>query len=159
MSSMAATQHIGGGAAAVLLAALLLSSAGFPSTCLADGEQCGEEAGGAKCSNNLCCSRVGFCGSTDAYCLYDNGCQIDYGVCHGVDVSSIITRAIFDQFLPLRNSSPANGFYSHDAFLAAAALYDGFGTGTGTGTGGGFDVQKRELAAFFANIAHETSCM
>ena len=142
-------QHMG---AAVLLAALLLF-AGFPSTCLA--QQCGSQAGGAVCADNLCCSQYGYCGSTSDYCC--TGCQSGPCTCSsspsGGGVSSIITSDIFDQFLSQRNSAPANGFYTYDAFLDAAGSYGGFGTT------GGSDVQKRELAAFFANIAHETGSM
>ena len=149
MASVVATRY---SAAAVLLAALLLSA--IPSTCLA--QQCGSQAGGAVCADNLCCSQYGYCGSTSDYC--GAGCQS--GPCTGsssgstgTGVSAIITSAIFDQFLSQRNSAPANGFYTYDAFLSAAAAYAGFGT---TGSS---DVQKRELAAFFANIAHETGSM
>ena len=170
---------------AVVLAALLLSSACF-------AQDCGSEAGGAICEDNLCCSQYGYCGSTSDYCgtgcqsgpctsssgggcnpaCASNLCCSQYGYCgstrdycgtgcqsgpctsgSGGGVSSIITSAIFDQFLPQRNSAPANGFYTYAAFLAAAAAYSGFGT---TGSS---DVQKRELAAFFANIAHETGSM
>ena len=82
--------------------------------------------------------------------LFLNGASI----CEAQDsVSSIITSAIFDQFLSQRSSAPANGFYTYAAFLAAAAAYSGFGTS------GSSDVQKRELAAFFANVAHETGSM
>ncbi|MBA0561384.1 hypothetical protein Golob_018220, partial [Gossypium lobatum] len=28
-------------------------------------EQCGRQAGGALCPNNLCCSQYGWCGNTD----------------------------------------------------------------------------------------------
>ena len=139
-----------GGVTSVLWAALLLSG-----TCLA--QQCGSQAGGATCANNLCCSQYGYCGSTSDYCC--TGCQSGPCTCSssspsgGGGVSSIITSAIFNQFLSQRNSAPANGFYTYDAFLTAVAAYSGFGT---TGSS---DVQKRELAAFFANVAHETGSM
>ena len=182
MSSMAI-----GGVAAVLLAALLLSSACF-------AQDCGSEAGGAICEDNLCCSQYGYCGSTSDYC--GTGCQSgpctsssssgacdpacesglccsQYGYCGstidycgtgctsgpcisststptGSGVSAIITSSIFDQFLPQRSYAPASGFYTYSGFLAAASGYSGFGTS------GSSDVQKRELAAFFANMAHET---
>ena len=110
-------------------------------------QQCGLQGGGAICANNLCCSQYGYCGSTSAYC--GTGCQS--GPCTSVPtVSSIITSSIFNIFLSQRNSTSANGFYSYAAFITAANAYNGFGTV------GGIDVQKRELAAFFANIAHET---
>ncbi|OEL16989.1 Agglutinin isolectin 2 [Dichanthelium oligosanthes] len=35
--------------------------------------QCGAQAGGVVCSNNLCCSQYGFCGLGAAYC--GTGCQ------------------------------------------------------------------------------------
>ena len=110
-------------------------------------QQCGSQGGRAICGNNLCCSQYGYCGSTSAYC--DTGCQS--GPCTSVPpVSSIITSDIFNTFLSLRNSTPANGFYTYVGFITAAKAFNGFGTV------GGIDVQKRELAAFFANIAHET---
>ncbi|CAL4997778.1 unnamed protein product [Urochloa decumbens] len=34
---------------------------------------CGSEAGGAICSNNLCCSQYGYCGLGGDYC--GTGCQ------------------------------------------------------------------------------------
>ncbi|KAG2565353.1 hypothetical protein PVAP13_7NG057817 [Panicum virgatum] len=37
------------------------------------GEQCGIQAGGAMCANNLCCSQFGFCGLGAKYCGV--GCQ------------------------------------------------------------------------------------
>ncbi|GMH10497.1 hypothetical protein Nepgr_012338 [Nepenthes gracilis] len=46
--------------------------------CLAVGaaaQQCGRQAGGALCSNNLCCSQWGYCGSTDQYCSPAQNCQ------------------------------------------------------------------------------------
>jgi hypothetical protein len=38
--------------------------------------QCGRQAGGALCPNNLCCSGYGWCGDTAEYCcsVY-GGCQ------------------------------------------------------------------------------------
>ncbi|KAG2315554.1 hypothetical protein Bca52824_018676 [Brassica carinata] len=36
-------------------------------------EQCGRQADGALCPNDLCCSAYGFCGNTEAYCGI--GCQ------------------------------------------------------------------------------------
>lgn len=123
-------------------------------------QPCGKQAGGALCANNLCCSQYGYCGTTDDYC--GSGCQSG---CPGGNggtppstpsgsgsVSDIITSGIFDQFLSQRSASgcPSNGFYTYAAFVSAAASQNGFGT-TGSST-----VAKRELAAFFANVAHET---
>jgi hypothetical protein len=52
--------------AAVLLASLIV---------MATGEQCGRQAGGQLCPDNLCCSQYGWCGNTDEYCSSSKGCQ------------------------------------------------------------------------------------
>ncbi|XXG59968.1 hypothetical protein AAC387_Pa04g1963 [Persea americana] len=39
----------------------------------AHAQQCGSQAGGAKCPGGLCCSNYGYRGSTDPYC--GTGCQ------------------------------------------------------------------------------------
>ncbi|KAF8654957.1 hypothetical protein HU200_061389 [Digitaria exilis] len=36
-------------------------------------QQCGSQAGGAVCANNLCCSQYGYCGLEGDYC--GSGCQ------------------------------------------------------------------------------------
>ncbi|KAL3701426.1 hypothetical protein R1sor_019448 [Riccia sorocarpa] len=48
------------------LGALLIQACGAQ-------EQCGSQANGALCDNNLCCSEYGFCGTTSTYC--GTGCQ------------------------------------------------------------------------------------
>eukprot|EP01018_Ginkgo_biloba_P030658 Gb_29992 [translate_table: standard] len=109
------------------------------------------------CASNLCCSKFGYCGTGDAYC--GDGCKS--GPCTngggssspatGGSVGSIISRSFFDDLLSKAASDcQGKGFYSYDAFIAAANAYSGFGT---TGSD---DVHKRELAAFFANVMHET---
>lgn len=54
---------------ALALAVLALAYA----AATARAEQCGRQAGGARCPNRLCCSRWGWCGLTDDYCK--GGCQ------------------------------------------------------------------------------------
>ncbi|XP_062205026.1 chitinase 8-like [Phragmites australis] len=68
-------------------------------------------------------------------------------------VGSIITRSVFDGMLPQRNNAlcPARGFYTYDAFLAAARAFPAFGTT------GDLATRKRELAAFFGETSHETT--
>ncbi|MED6193992.1 hypothetical protein PIB30_024302 [Stylosanthes scabra] len=121
-------------------------------------EQCGKQANGALCPNNLCCSQFGYCGNTNNYC--GNGCQSQ---CKGStppstgggggDVGSIITSSIFDQMLKYRNDPrcKGNGFYSYNAFIAAARSFGGFGTTGDVAT------RKKELAAFLAQTSHETT--
>ena len=130
---------------------------------ITSAEQCGRQAGGALCPNGLCCSQFGWCGNTEPYC--GTGCQ---SRCTSKtpsptpstptpapsgDVSSIITPALFNQMLKHRDESscPAHGFYTYNAFIAAARSFSGFGT-TGDAT-----TRKRELAAFFAQTSHETT--
>ena len=128
-------------------------------------EQCGTQAGGAVCPNGLCCSQFGWCGSTNDYC--GNGCQSQCSPGGspttpspttpsgggGGDVSSLISASLFDQMLKYRNDPrcKSNGFYTYNAFLAAAQSFNGFGT-TGDDT-----TRKRELAAFLAQTSHETT--
>ena len=68
-------------------------------------------------------------------------------------VGSVITQSVYDTMLPNRDNSqcPASGFYTYDAFIAAAGAFPSFGT-----TGSADDV-KRELAAFFGQTSHETT--
>nr|P11955.4 RecName: Full=26 kDa endochitinase 1; Flags: Precursor [Hordeum vulgare]AAA18586.1 chitinase [Hordeum vulgare subsp. vulgare] len=129
---------------------------------MAVAEQCGSQAGGATCPNCLCCSRFGWCGSTP-YC--GDGCQSQCSGCGGGStpvtptpsggggVSSIVSRALFDRMLLHRNDGAcqAKGFYTYDAFVAAASAFRGFGTTGGT------DTRKREVAAFLAQTSHETT--
>ncbi|KAL0013217.1 hypothetical protein SO802_000286 [Lithocarpus litseifolius] len=128
-------------------------------------EQCGTQAGGAVCPNGLCCSQFGWRGNTNDYC--GNGCQSQCSSGGslttpspttpssggGGDVSSLISATLFDQMLKYRNDPrcKSNGFYTYNAFIAAAQSFNGFGT-TGDDT-----TRKRELAAFLALTSHETT--
>ncbi|KAG2627731.1 hypothetical protein PVAP13_3KG262183 [Panicum virgatum] len=127
----------------VVLAAAAASSA-------ARAQQCGSQAGGALCGDCLCCSRFGFCGSTDPYC--GAGCQSQCAGC-GASVASVLPRDLFERLLLHRNDAacPARGFYTYDAFLAAAAAFPAFGTT------GGDEQRKREVAAFLGQTSHETT--
>jgi len=107
------------------------------------------------CASGLCCSKWGYCGTTSAYC--GNGCQS--GPCSGGgspsggggNVGTIISQNFFNGLASgAGGSCEGKGFYTYNAFIAAANAYSGFGT---TGSN---EVQKRELAAFFANVMHET---
>ncbi|KAL6959879.1 Acidic mammalian chitinase [Sarracenia purpurea var. burkii] len=124
----------------LLLASLLAISA----------EQCGRQAGGALCPNGLCCSQYGYCGTTPEYC--QNNCQSQCSG-GGGGVGSIISYSLFDQMLKYRNDGrcPSNGFYTYNAFIAAAGSFDGFGTTGDDAT------RKRELAAFLGQTSHETT--
>ncbi|KAH9220986.1 hypothetical protein DL95DRAFT_442226 [Leptodontidium sp. 2 PMI_412] len=47
----------------------------------APGGTCGPNFGGAKCSNNQCCSFSGYCGTTQDYCADPGSCMLGYGRC------------------------------------------------------------------------------
>ncbi|XP_002991313.2 chitinase 4 [Selaginella moellendorffii] len=64
--------------------------------------------------------------------------------------SSIITEPVFRKFFP---SNIANPFYTYNDFIAATKYYPTFGST------GSLDVQKRELAAYFANVKQETGTL
>ncbi|XP_072969394.1 chitinase 1-like [Typha angustifolia] len=123
--------------------------------CLA--EQCGSQAGGALCPNGQCCSQYGWCGTTSDYC--GTGCQSQCGGGGGGGgggsggVASLISQSVFDQMLLHRNDAacPAHGFYTYDAFVAAANSFGAFATTGDTTT------KKREIAAFLAQTSHETT--
>jgi basic endochitinase B len=146
---------------ALAMVAMLATAALFFMS--ARAQQCGTQAGGALCPDCLCCSQWGYCGSTPDYCT--DGCQSQcFGSgCGGGGgtpatppsgpVSEIISESLFNEMLLHRNdvACPAIGFYTYDAFIAAANAFPGFGTT------GGADTQKRELAAFLAQTSHETT--
>ena len=106
------------------------------------------QAGSAACPGGLCCSRYGYCGLGGAHC--GAGCQ---GQCAGGGVAAVLTRELFDRMLPHRDDAacPARGFYTYEAFLAAARAFPAFGA-TGSAA-----ARKREVAAFLAHTSHETS--
>ncbi|NP_001412762.1 endochitinase 3 precursor [Nicotiana tabacum] len=129
-------------------------------------EQCGKQAGGARCPSGMCCSNFGWCGNTQDYCG-PGKCQSQCPSGPGPtprpptptpgpstgDISNIISSSMFDQMLKHRNDNTCQGksFYTYNAFITAARSFRGFGT-TGDTTR-----RKREVAAFFAQTSHETT--
>ncbi|XP_040951720.1 endochitinase 2 [Gossypium hirsutum] len=148
----------------LLFSSLFLSYA----VLLATAVQCGEEAGGGLCPGEICCSKWGYCGTTNSYCLVENGCQLN---CSDGDsgggggggrrgsgrdggaLGDIISSEMFEEMLPYRNHylCPAANFYTYDAFIAAAKLYPDFAA---TGDN---DTRKREVAAFLGQTSEETT--
>ncbi|KAL8139019.1 hypothetical protein V2J09_005020 [Rumex salicifolius] len=121
--------------------ALLIVLLGLLAASLSAAQNCG-------CSGGNCCSRYGYCGTGNAYC--GDGCQ--QGPCYstgggGGSVASIVTDAFFDG---IKNRAPSScagrNFYTRSAFITAARAFPAFGTT------GSVEVQKREIAAFFAQI-------
>ncbi len=64
----------------------------------------------------------------------------------GTDLASVLTRAQYESYFPHHHP-----LYSYEALMKAASGFPLF-AGEGDVT-----VRKRELAAFFAEIAHETT--
>ncbi|KAF5767913.1 putative glycoside hydrolase, family 19, Lysozyme-like domain superfamily [Helianthus annuus] len=88
------------------------------------------------CSPDLCCSQWGYCGSGDGYC--GPGCREGpYAFFNGiVDQSDA--------------GCEGRGFYTRAAFLEALGNYAEFGSASSE------DGSRREIAAFFAHVTHET---
>ncbi|KAF9613753.1 hypothetical protein IFM89_010483 [Coptis chinensis] len=110
------------------------------------GQNCG-------CAPNLCCSRFGYCGTGPDYC----GAGCGEGPCNappstnGVTVADIVTPEFFNGIINQADAGCAGkNFYSRDRFLEALNSYPQFGR---VGTQ---DDSKREIAAFFAHVTHET---
>lgn len=68
-------------------------------------------------------------------------------------VASIVSEELFKNLFLHKDDSvcPANGFYTYQAFIEATKRFSKFGT---TGC---LATQKREIAAFLAQISHETT--
>ncbi|KFK37182.1 hypothetical protein AALP_AA4G224700 [Arabis alpina] len=113
------------------------------------------------CAPDFCCSKYGYCGQTDEYC----GDDCREGPCRGggnggggggggggdaVSLEGTVTPEFFNSILSqARDNCVGKGFYSHNAFIAAANSYPSFGS----------SISKREIAAFFAHVTHETEFM
>ena len=111
------------------------------------------------CASGLCCSKYGYCGTTSDYC--GDGCQS--GPCTssgggspttgGGNVGTIISQSIFDGLAGgAASSCEGKGFYTYDAFIAAANAYSGFGT-----TGSSDDQRTRGISSIYSNIIISTS--
>uniref|UniRef100_A0A0C9S4Z8 TSA: Wollemia nobilis Ref_Wollemi_Transcript_13508_1027 transcribed RNA sequence n=1 Tax=Wollemia nobilis TaxID=56998 RepID=A0A0C9S4Z8_9CONI len=116
------------------------------------------------CTSSQCCSKWGYCGTTNAYC--GDGCKS--GPCHNKPspsvpapgsssgIESIITEDFFNRIRSgISSSCAGKNFYTYNGFIDAAKA-QGF---AGFGTTGTLVQRKRELAAFFANVAHETGSL
>ncbi|KAL1544846.1 Chitinase 5 [Salvia divinorum] len=101
------------------------------------------------CAPNLCCSQHGYCGTSNDYC--GPGCRSGPCFVSGNKVGDIVTNNFFNGIANQAAAGCAGkGFYTRAAFLQAIQSYPKFGTTGST------DDTKREIAAFFAHITHET---
>nr|ACJ61939.1 chitinase [Zea mays subsp. parviglumis] len=133
-----------------------LVTLGLALLCAVAGPAAAQNCG---CQPNVCCSKFGYCGTTDEYC--GDGCQS--GPCRsggggssssgggGANVASVVTGSFFNGIKSQAGSGcEGKNFYTRSAFLSAVKAYPGFAHG-------GSQVQgKREIAAFFAHATHET---
>ncbi|CAM6091642.1 unnamed protein product [Calypogeia fissa] len=71
-------------------------------------------------------------------------------------VEEVFTSVDFFEFFPNMNSpvAHAQGFYDYESFVAGASMFQE----EGLFLKGGSKVQKLEIAAFLAHVAHETTC-
>ncbi|GLJ07180.1 hypothetical protein SUGI_0060540 [Cryptomeria japonica] len=88
------------------LAFLLAATLAAPLLCAA--QNCGSQVGGAVCSDGECCSKWGWCGTTDDHCLPDRGCQSN---CHGGGgggggggEQAFNVRSTYHEYYPERNN-------------------------------------------------------
>ncbi|PKI57123.1 hypothetical protein CRG98_022487, partial [Punica granatum] len=101
--------------------------------------------------------QYGYCGTGDQYC--GTGCRS--GPCYsstpstptpsgGSSVADIVSDSFFNGIIGQADASCAGkSFYTRQAFLDAAKSYPQFAAGSA-------DDSKREIAAFFAHVTHET---
>ncbi|MBN8613693.1 MAG: hypothetical protein J0L92_24065 [Deltaproteobacteria bacterium] len=67
-------------------------------------------------------------------------------------IGELVSRERFEEIFLHRGTAPCRGaFYTYDAFLAAADTFPAFASAGDDAT------RRREVAAFLANIAHETT--
>lgn len=96
------------------------------------------------------CSQPGM-GSPDPSGLPDAAVLGDAGSA-GASLSDQISASLFEQIFLHRGTAPCpGGFYTYAAFVEAAKSFPGFASQ------GSIESRTRELAAFLANISHETT--
>ncbi|EXB93231.1 hypothetical protein L484_024570 [Morus notabilis] len=93
-------------------------------------EQCGRQAGGKTCPNNLCCSQYGWCGNTDEYCSSSKGCQSNCqggggggGGGGGDGASATNVRATYHYYNPEQNGWNLNAVSAYCSTWDAGKSY------------------------------------
>lgn len=120
-----------------------------PATSSAQSCGGGGEPADAMCPKGLCIAGSGLCGSGF---VRRCGSDLTFGTPNG-GLGGVISASEFEGMLKHRNDGgcEGNGFYSYEAFVVAAAAFDGFGTT------GNLNTRKREVAAFLAQTSYETT--
>ncbi|MCD9561302.1 hypothetical protein HAX54_020335 [Datura stramonium] len=116
------------------------------------------------CAEGLCCSKWGYCGTGNDYC----GQGYQGGPCYTTSstnntnssnnnnerISDIVNESFFNGIANQAvSNSEGRGFYTRSAFLEALKSYPRFAIV------GSSNDDKREIAAFFAHVTHETGHM
>ncbi|WOK96054.1 chitinase 10 [Canna indica] len=72
---------------------------------------------------------------------------------YGFGISAIVSEELYNSLFLHKddNACPAKGFYPYSSFIAAARCFPAFGRT------GDLSTRKREVAAFLAQISHETT--
>nr|ABK23781.1 unknown [Picea sitchensis] len=107
-------------------------------------------------SSWLCCIEPAAAADEDQAMKSKKIACIKGAECKNKTISELFTVDQFESLFSHRNApmAHAQGFWDYHSFITAAAHFEPKGFGA---TGGDL-VQKKELAAFFAHVATETSC-
>ena len=90
-------------------------------------QNCGRQAGGRTCANNLCCSQYGYCGDTDDHCSPAKNCQSN---CRGSSSggggsgeSATNVRATYHYYNPAQNNWDLNAVSAYCSTWDASKPY------------------------------------
>ncbi|KAK7269545.1 hypothetical protein RIF29_22276 [Crotalaria pallida] len=85
--------------------------------------------------------------------LYSSSLRVEARYSPITPISSIITKKLFDSIFLHKDDTacPAKNFYTYESFIQASKCFPRFGTS------GSLTTRKREIAAFLAQISHETT--
>nr|AGV54773.1 pro-hevein [Phaseolus vulgaris] len=86
----------------------------------ATAQQCGRQAGGSRCSGNLCCSQFGWCGNTAEYCSPSQNCQSN---CWGSGGSASNVRATYHYYQPEQHGWDLNAVSAYCSTWDAGKSY------------------------------------
>ncbi|XP_072982845.1 chitinase 10-like [Typha latifolia] len=86
------------------------------------------------------------------FVLLSSVAEARYGS-YGYPISSIVSEQLFNSIFLHKDDSacPGKGFYNYSSFVQATRCFPQFGNT------GDLDTRKREIAAFLAQISHETT--
>ena len=89
-------------------------------------QNCGRQAGGQTCGNNLCCSQYGWCGNSEDHCSPSKNCQSTCwgsGGGGGGGESASNVRATYHNYLPEQHGWDLNAVSAYCSTWDAAKPY------------------------------------